>query len=344
RELFLSHPWTDERVRRLGVPLDAVAARPDESKYTLEPRSPILKLDRPLPSFVRELAKFGGFLIVRIWAFALAAGFMIGMLPRSEVNSLLVLTAVVTLGFLAITVLWSRRMERINAMVRARLLNVHGQGLSDAAFCGMSPGLGRFVFDTGRYWDVGLVKIHNSVLYYAGDRASLMLPRSTVRMIEIRPGRRVLWMPTQVVCIHLAASAMAGIPASIALDANPGGWYRKRRRLQLELFETLQRWHTAAETPDSAAPTAEPAKGVEVKTVQKRMVSVRAFGRYAALAVAPVLAASWAIWGMNGSPEATLPSVAALLLIAWFLGPGVIRREEMLVNPATPAASPENKG
>lgn len=343
RELFLSHPWTDKRLRRMNVQIDA-AAEPSsgEPKYAIDPASGMGRFSRPLGVFVQRLVKYSPFLLARIWTVSLAAGILIGLLPASDLTALLVLGGAVAAGFVGIAALWARNMERVGTAVRELLLKIHGSTWDDAVFCGMAPGLGRTVFDSGYHWDVGLLKIDKSTLCYGGDRASFTVPRAAIRGIELRTGPLVRWTKSHVLCIHLADSRPAGLPASIAFEASPGARYRIRRRLGVALLEKLQSWHVQdVQAPEEALLPVQSATWPQGQAVLKRIVSGRVFWRYAAVAVAPVLIASRVIWGWREGPESTMPAVAAFLLVTLFLGRGALLREQTLVG--SPPPSPTKK-
>jgi hypothetical protein len=294
-ELFLSHPWTERRLQRLGVGLETAQSSPSVPAYAIDSEEAFS--NRPVAVLLQALAKYGPFLHLRIWAISLAAGGCAWVLHASAMTCGLVLIAAVTIGFVALSKLWSRRVAHADGEVRASLVKLHGFDWPESPLWGLSPGEGRTIFDSGYDWDMGLVQLSQEALCYAGDRASFALPRAAVGHIELRPGPPIQWRRGKVICIRIKS----GTPECITL-----------RRLSIgnnagfpalpESFNSLQQWvegGRAEPRPGCGLPSFDSVTWPKRRTASERVLPVRDFLRSVVAAVVPAWLTSSIILGLG---------------------------------------------
>ncbi len=265
REMLLSHPWTEKRLRRLAVRRDVAESSCGDAGYDAGPAE--RAVNRPLPLLLHGLSQYMKFLQAASWVAAFAAGACAWLLPAWPGVVFLAASAI---GFFATSALWSRRLRSLVPDVRASLLSLHGAAWAEAPLFGMSPGVGHTVFDSAYDWDVGLARITSSALCYAGDRAAFSLPRAAIHRVELRDGPSIRWVRAKVVCIHLNS----GTPESIALTPGPGRTDSER------FFDALQKWLEGAgggETADCALPALDSCKLAERTARRKKAVERSGF-------------------------------------------------------------------
>lgn len=329
REVFLTHPWTEKRVQRLGVSLADAESSPSTPAYTADALAAEATPNRPMAVLLRTLVQFVPFLQARIWLVAILAGLCDWLLhPATMVSSLLFLAAV-SGGFFGISAWWARRLKQAAVKVRASALDLHGSGWTEAPLCGMAPGIGHTIFDSGYAWDMGLVRISGGALCYAGDRASFALQRAAINGIDLLPGPPVRWKRSQAICIRLRS----GTPASIALNVFPDS-----ADARTQLLEVLRRWHQDGEfeprTPCDFA-SIESVSWPQGQIVRKRVLSVKYFSRLL-FAAAVLPQAGMFLWAWNRSSSLMmLPSAVGVALICLFFGRGVVLTQDALVAQKT---------
>lgn len=327
RELLLSHPWTVKRLARLGVGLETAESSPNGPAYAIE----FAQTNRPLALLLNGLATYFQFLLFRIWIASLAAGVCAWLLHASPIASAAVFLIATAVGFFTISTLWFRYIKQLADKVRMKLLELYGPGWAGAAHCGMSPGSGNTLFDAGYMWDVGLFKISNSALCYAGDRAAFSIPRAAIESIEVGLGPLVRWRRSKVLLIHLRG----GAPESIALRIAPDGADAASLRRLQELLDACVRWlgSGAGGEEDCGLISYELANWPAGELVLKRLMNLATFGRYAAISVVPAGFVAWILWGFDWSPEIVVTAAVALVLFWLFIGHAVVRQDKRLVPP-----------
>jgi hypothetical protein len=321
-EIFMSHPWTEKRLHRLGVGLDIAEESPSTPTYAIDS---ISSPDRPVAVLLQGLATFARFLLVRIWVAAFVAGACAWLLPAAAAG--LVFVAAVAIAFFSISSLWTRRLKQLAGKVRGSAVNLHGCDWPEAPLCGMSPGLGRTIFDSGYDWDMGLLRLSDDGLCYAGDRAAFALPRTAIDRIELRPGPPVRWKRGQVISVRLRSANPEFLTFKVSLNFADAVSSSR----QQELFESMRRWHAgenAGSQPACGLPPIDAASWPKSSGTRRRIVSVRHFLRYLLLAVIPTVLAVWIVWGRSFTPQAIVPPAVAAALMSLLLGRGVLLQED----------------
>jgi hypothetical protein len=316
RELFLSHPWPEKRIRRLGAGLDIGQTSPSLPAYSIDAPASAAS-GRPVALFAQTLVGFIRFLLSRTWLAAIVAGALAQFSESATFLALLFLAAV-TAGYFAIAALWTRRLTRVQTKIHASLVKLHGAVWTPAPLCGMSPGIGRTIFDVGYDWDLGLLRTSGGSLCYAGDRASFAIPCASIDRIERLPGPAIRWKRKKVICIHFRS---VGTP-SIALNS------------KTDLFDWLRQWHAAGSVDTPVDCDFSPIGSVnwpQGQIVRRRVIRPVEFLRYLAAAVIPPGLAASFLFGWNLSPPSILPAAVAFALCCLFLGLGVVTREDVLV-------------
>lgn len=337
-EIFLTHPWTAKRVARLGYAPAAVESDPSASSYD----SASELEDRPVALFLDGIRKFAPLLLRWIWTIALLAGaaawFSNAHIPVSEaISSAIVFVVAVSGGLAFISSRWTRSLRNVAATLQASIANLRGIDWPEATLCGMAPGIGRTIFDTGYDWDIGLVRLSGDTLCYAGDRAAFALPRTEVKAVEMRPGPPIRFRPMHVVCLSLTHAA----PGSFVLKVIPDVPGEGKRRLAF--FESLRQWHAGSTGPQpdpiGGLPALESVNWPQGPTALRRVVGVRDFLRLVFLAVVPVALFATVVWGWQFTPQTILPPAVALTLVLWFAVRGLLLREETIL-PDTEVKTP----
>jgi heat shock protein HtpX len=309
RELFMTHPWPEKRIRRLGASLDIGQRSPSLPAYAEVPSQ------RPVLGFAQTLAQFLPFILTRIWLTSILAAACAQWIPAP-----VVFLVAVAVGYFAIAALWSRRLRQAEAKVRAALLELHGPAWTDATLCGMSPGVGQTIFDVGYEWDIGLVRASGNSLCYAGDRASFALARGEVDRIELLPGPPIRWKPGKVIGLRLRA----GTPESVTLSS------------RTNLFDSLRQWHASADAGMPLAgnlPSVTSVSWPKGLIVRQQVIGAGEFLRYLVAAAVPAWLMSCILWGWQLSLVSTLPPAVALALVCLFLGRGAVLKQDVLVTP-----------
>jgi Zn-dependent protease with chaperone function len=347
QELFLSHPWTEKRVRRLGGSLEITEPSVSEPKYASDSSlAGILAANtsssRPVAQFTQELTKFVSFLMARIWISGLLAGVLAWILAASLPTGAGIFVAAVAIGFWIIATQSSQRFARTFRAVRAATQTIRGSNWPEALLCGLSPGKGRVLFHTGQDWDFGLVRISDDALCYSGDREAFALPRTAISRIEQRPGVPIRWKRTSVVCVYLRSMPREAFTLRVVPEQGESA----RARQQQALFDALRRWHEGAipqpgsseTTPGCGLPMLDSSLWPKESGKRAKLLSVANFVRYAFAAAVPPLAIASILWGWSSGPQVILPPLVALGLHSLFLVPPMFVQVE-IASPAPMAAA-----
>ena len=247
---MMSHPPTMDRVRaiaRAGKLSDSrIAELIEESR-----RDPADHYEEGSAASVGEGAAFSPALRQRLrtrlnWYVALApVGFglpLVWLLERSGVPWWAVIAMGSLLTVLAIYIGYEWIAGSIRAMVKQRAVAQHGEGI----FVGFSPAAEPRVFDGMYHYDLGILRLVDGELEFAGDRTRFSLDPRLVRSVWLGKGARH-WAPRQVVYIGCQPSVESEIVV-FSLQSMEAWFWPSTIKMARQLHHRIAKWYGSPET------------------------------------------------------------------------------------------------
>ena len=321
---MMAHPSTMERIRAIalagGITSQRVSELLEESRrepedlYIDAPKNPIPEDAAFSPVMRKRLQS-------RLTVFALSGPIVLGLpaalllqrlgLPWWNVvlaGSLLT-EAVIHLGSDWI-------VGSVRETVKRRALAKRGQG----AFVGFSPSAEPRLFDGGYHYDLGITRLVNGSLEFAGDRVQFTLDPRLVERVWLGPGPRN-WTRRKVVYIECRSSAESPL-VIFSLQSFEAWFWPWTTRAAEKLYRMAGQWHANKSILSPAPPLPCPlpkAEGSPVTVISAR-TALRSIGVYSGIAF--FLASVWDSlnpWADHWSPSNILCPMAVCGLLAFLM-------------------------
>jgi hypothetical protein len=200
--------------------------------------------------------------------------------------------------------------------VKRRALARYGQGL----FAGFSPSAEPRLFERSYHYDLGMVRLGNGGLEFAGDRARFILDRRLVQRVWLGAGPRH-WMCRKVVYVECRPLAETGLVV-FSLQSFEAWFWPWTTTTAIRLHRAVQEWHQSASSASTAPPLPCQVPRVEGSPVTfiSLQTAFRSVSVYSGIAF---FLASLEIWsdGSRGlwDPSEVLCSVAVCGTLAFIM-------------------------
>ena len=256
---MMGHPPTMDRIRaiaRAGGVKDSRVAELLEESQRESPDHYVEAQDAEIPEDAAFSPTMRRRLQTRLTAYALVTPVALG-LPASWLLERIGLEwwAVLIGGSLiaALTIYLGSEwiVGAVRDAVKQRALARHGQGV----FAGFSPAAEPRVFDGMYQYDLGMVRLVNGALEFAGDRVQFTLDRRLVERVWLGEGPRH-WTRRRVVYIECRPSPEVG-PVIFSLQSFEAWFWPSTTTMAKRLYNQVEEWHRGL-SPSSASTSPAP--------------------------------------------------------------------------------------
>jgi hypothetical protein len=253
---MMAHPPTMERIRAIAragaISDERILQLLEESRR--EPED--LYIDAPKDAVPEDAAFSPAMrkrLQTRLTVFALGAPIVLGLpvallLQRMGLPWWNVLLTGSLVSHAAIYLGSDWIVGSVRETVKRRALARHGQG----AFAGFSPSPEPRLFDGGYHYDLGMVRVVNGSLEFAGDRAQFTLDPRLVQRVWLGPGPRH-WMRRKVVYIECRPSVETAV-VIFSLQSFEAWFWPWTTATAKRLYQMVEEWHTNKSSLSPAPP------------------------------------------------------------------------------------------